>query len=327
MKTPKISIIVPVYNSELFLDKCIKSIINQDYKDFELILINDGSTDNSGKICDEYSKEDIRIKVIHKPNGGQSSARNVGINLATGDYISFIDADDYISSSMIQTLYTLITNYKADISECGYISVYKDKQIICGFGTGIEVGEGSFLTNKFVQADIFYGVVTKLFNSRLFDNVRFPQGRIYEDTWMTLNFCLEQLRYVRTHEPLYYYNQSANSTLRSNLTQRKAREYIYILESQLSMINTKIQDNGLKELLHDRIMEKSVIWYLDLALSNQRIFRDIYSKLYKERMHYSIYKCMRSKEIPLTNKFSFILTEIRLKGVVRFVKNAINLLK
>jgi glycosyltransferase involved in cell wall biosynthesis len=320
----KLSIIVPVYNVEPYIHKCIDSILSQTFTDFELILVDDGSTDNSGRICDEYSIKDARIVVIHKLNGGQSKARNAGIDIAKATFISFIDADDYIAPGMIETLYGFAVKYDADISECGYISVFKDKEVICKFGKGIEYGEGNYLIEKFIESDIFYGVVTKLFKTALFNNIRFPVGRIYEDTWMTLNLCLEDLRYVRIDRPLYYYNQSDNSTLRSEITPRKAREYIYILESQLDLIDCKARDIVLKRRLYKRIMEKSVFWYLGLALSDKKILRRIYSKLYMRKMNYSIIDCLRSENIPTKNKFSFILCKAGLQGTVSFIKSLIS---
>ena len=106
-----ITIVVPIYNVEPYLKKSVSSIINQTYKNLEIILVNDGSTDNCAKICDEYSKIDSRIKVIHKENGGLSDARNAGINIATGKYISFVDADDYITNDYIEYMYTILKQY------------------------------------------------------------------------------------------------------------------------------------------------------------------------------------------------------------------------
>jgi glycosyltransferase involved in cell wall biosynthesis len=320
-KVYTISIIVPVFNVEPFIHKCVDSILAQTYTNFELILVDDGSTDGSGKICDEYSKKDARINVIHKQNGGQSTARNAGINAAKGNYLSFVDADDYIEPIMIETLFNLAVQYDADISECGYISIFKDKEIICNFGNGIEYGEGNFLVEKFIDSDIFYGVVTKLFRASLFNRIKFPCGRIYEDTWITLNFCLDQLRYVRTQKPLYYYYQREYSTLRSEITKRKAREFIYILESQLELINHKVTDNNLKGRLNQRIMEKSVSWYLSLALSDQKVIRHIYSRLYLKRMNYSVIECLKSINIPLKIKLLFILCKGGLREGVLLIKS------
>ena len=113
-----ISVIVPVYNVEKYLEKCIDSIINQTYQNLEIILVDDGSTDGSGKICDEYSRKDNRIKVIHKENGGLSDARNIGIKNANGGLIGFIDSDDYITENMFEVLQKDLRKYNADISSC-----------------------------------------------------------------------------------------------------------------------------------------------------------------------------------------------------------------
>ena len=122
----KISVIVPVYNVEQYLDRCVDSIINQTYKNLEIILINDGSTDNSGQLCDELAKKDDRIRVIHKENGGLSDARNVGINVAEAELIGFIDSDDYIDEDMYEVLMTNLKRANADLSMCGHYDVYND---------------------------------------------------------------------------------------------------------------------------------------------------------------------------------------------------------
>ena len=123
-----ISIIIPVYNVEKYLRKCLDSIINQTYKKLEIILIDDGSTDNSGKICEEYAKKDDRIIVIHKENAGVSSARNRGIELANGKYIGFIDSDDWIEENMYETLYQNLLQFDVDISMCNYSIIRNHKK-------------------------------------------------------------------------------------------------------------------------------------------------------------------------------------------------------
>ncbi len=124
-----ISIIVPVYNVEQYLEKCVKSIIRQTYKNIEIILIDDGATDSSGKICDKLKLKDNRIKVIHKENGGLSDARNAGLKVAKGEYIGFVDSDDYIKEDMFETLYNLNKKYNSEISIVSYYEICKDKLI------------------------------------------------------------------------------------------------------------------------------------------------------------------------------------------------------
>lgn len=125
----EISIIIPVYNVEKYIEKCIDSVLEQSFKDFEIILVNDGSTDCSGIICNKYSKRDERISVIHKKNGGISSARNIALDCAKGKYITFIDSDDCISKDYIKILYNNIINQKADISICGNKRFKLDEEI------------------------------------------------------------------------------------------------------------------------------------------------------------------------------------------------------
>ena len=128
--TPLISIVVPVYNVEKYLKKCILSLCNQTYENIEILLIDDGSTDNSAIICDEAEKNDDRIKVLHKTNQGLSSARNEGIKLASGNFIAFVDSDDYIENDMMELLYKNIMMYDAEISACGYIMLYNDRNVV-----------------------------------------------------------------------------------------------------------------------------------------------------------------------------------------------------
>ena len=124
-----VSIIVPVYNVEKYLERCLDSLINQTLKDIEIILVDDGSTDDSGNICDKYAKKDKRIKVIHKENGGLSDARNIGLSIANGRYLQFVDSDDFIHKQMIEILYNTIINNNADISICDFDKVYENTKI------------------------------------------------------------------------------------------------------------------------------------------------------------------------------------------------------
>ncbi len=125
----KISVIVPVYNSELYLEECIESVLNQTYDNFELILINDGSSDNSKYICDKYEKKDNRVRVKHICNSGVSVARNIGISISTGDYIVFVDSDDYINPDMLKELYNYINKYNTDMVICDFM-YYKNNVFI-----------------------------------------------------------------------------------------------------------------------------------------------------------------------------------------------------
>lgn len=221
---PIISIIVPVYNVEKYLNKCINSILNQTFEDYELILVDDGSTDNSSRICDEYAKIDDRIKVIHKINGGLSSARNMGIENSCGEYIAFIDSDDYIHPQMIEILYNNIKMYQADISICNYENVkeneaynkiiFKDFKLIdreIKEYTNIDALKE--LDNKNVL--IFTIACNKLYKKQLFNNVRYKEGKIHEDEFIIHELLYYSSKIVYTNKKLYYYFMREGSITKS----------------------------------------------------------------------------------------------------------------
>ena len=184
----KISVIVPVYNVEKYLEKCIWSIINQTYSNLEIILIDDGSTDNSGKICDEFLEHDNRIKVVHKKNGGLSSARNAGLDIATGEYIGFVDSDDWIDVNMYDNLFKVAKQENSDIIECNFQKVYDGKE------EEVKI-YNSFVINSFnniealkqhLNGKYFYRCVwNKLYRRILFKDIRFPEGKVAEDLFTT----------------------------------------------------------------------------------------------------------------------------------------------
>ena len=214
-----ISIIVPVYNVEDYIEKCIDSIVNQTYKNIEVILVDDGSTDLSGKICDHYAKNDSRIKVIHKNNEGLSSSRNSGLNNATGDFIAFVDGDDYISPTMYEMLFELINKYHADISMCGTISVDHEgkfleekqndpnKKIILKGDEIIDAYLADFDDYKRVAVT----VCNKLFRRSLFDQIRFLEGKYFEDTFIGYEILRQCSTLAITTKAEYFYVQRSAS--------------------------------------------------------------------------------------------------------------------
>ena len=222
-----ISIIVPIYNVELYLEKCINSILNQTFKNFELLLVNDGSTDNSGEICDKYARVDNRIKVIHKENGGLSSARNEGLKNALGEYFAFVDSDDYIDYRMYETLFGLIKENQADISICNFIRQYNGK---------IEYKEDTYIMNIFnteeALQEMFKGnlyrfsVCNKLFHKRCFSGVIFPEGRIHEDLSTSYRLFSNAKKVVYTNFPGYIYVKREESILTSSYSEKRLQAFI-----------------------------------------------------------------------------------------------------
>lgn len=184
-----ISVIVPIYNVEKYLNKCIESIINQSYSNLEIILVDDGSKDSSGIMCDSYILKDKRIKVIHKENGGLSDARNVGLDKAKGEYIVFIDSDDWIDEKMIEILYNIIKKNNSDISICDYFLAYNEE--IQTQKEDIEIINLSNIEALKTIYDKDLGVCmivawNKLYKRNLFkDDIRYPYGKIHEDEFTT----------------------------------------------------------------------------------------------------------------------------------------------
>lgn len=206
-----ISVIVPVYNVEKYLERCVKSIAAQTYKDLEILLIDDGSTDKSGKMCDDFQQTDSRIKAFHKQNGGLSDARNYGIEHSAGEFISFVDSDDYIDGKMLETLHRLITENDADLAVCSAMDVFEGKEV-----TQVkEIKE--FNLNKvesykyMLRGDGIPSACNKLYKRQTVGDVRFPVGKLYEDGFFTPQILKRVEKTAVTSKPMYYYFRRADS--------------------------------------------------------------------------------------------------------------------
>ena len=213
---PLISIIVPVYNVEQYLVRCIDSILHQTYTNLEVILVDDGSTDNCPSICDSYSIKDERIKVIHKQNGGLSSARNVGLDAANGEYIGFIDSDDFILPEMYEVLFRLIKDSNADIGLCSFQRVDEEGNPLHGDDDIFEpeVLSGGEALTAFMTKQWRYVIVwNKLYEASIFLNIRFPEGRLHEDEFVVHHVLNKCRRIASTSTAMYMYTQRSNSIM------------------------------------------------------------------------------------------------------------------
>ncbi|MEG1637879.1 MAG: glycosyltransferase, partial [Cellulosilyticaceae bacterium] len=212
---PKISIIVPVYKVEQYLHKCIDSILAQTFTNFELILVDDGSPDQCGEICEEYARKDDRIVVIHKENGGLSSARNAGLDRAKGDYIGFVDSDDYIESDMYEILYNSCVKYQCEIANCSSIIYFPHKTVSNGEHQILihtkEEAMKNMLLSKFYDEVVW----VKLFKKDVIGDIRFPEGRIYEDTAFTYKVIDRCEKYCFVGEAKYHYIKREGSVMSS----------------------------------------------------------------------------------------------------------------
>ena len=224
----KISVIVPVYNVEQYLERCVDSIINQTYTNLEIILVNDGSTDNSGKLCDVLAKKDKRIRVIHKENGGLSDARNRGIDEAESDLVGFIDSDDYIDRDMYEILLKNLNNTNADLSMCALYDVYNntpEAQV-----TNKETWElSSEQAIKMVMEAKILSVtaVNKLYRKSLFSDLKFEVGKIAEDAFIMIKLLDKCEKIVATNEKKYYYVHRENSIT----TQKFSTKFLNVIEA------------------------------------------------------------------------------------------------
>jgi len=219
----KISVIIPIYNVERYLRKCIDSVISQTYQNIELILVNDGSTDGSTKICDVYAAKDKRITVIHKENGGLSSARNAGLEIANGYYIAFLDSDDWIDTEMYQVLIQLLEQHDADISACGLKEIYDDKTLIASNTAQITKLDRTEAINSLITGhnSVRFEVWNKVFKSEIIRGIRFKEGQIYEDVYFDRKVFLKLNKLVYIDLPMHNYLKVRDGNTNSNFKEKK----------------------------------------------------------------------------------------------------------
>lgn len=210
-----ISVIIPIYNVSKYLGRCIESVLNQTYTDIEIILVDDGSTDGSGKICDEYSDKDSRVSVIHKENGGLSDARNCGIMSAQGSYICFVDSDDFIHPHMIQRLKEVADETNADITICGFHWIEEDdinEAINDTNLSGHQVFVGDNIIRQLWDNNLETVVAwNKLYKRGIFKNIRYPIGKIHEDEYVIHQLLWMSSKTAYIEDKLYYYMKHGDS--------------------------------------------------------------------------------------------------------------------
>ncbi len=237
MSEPLISVIVPVYNVEKYIAACVDSILAQTYTNLEILLVDDGSTDSSGALCDEYARRDVRVRVIHQENGGLSDARNTGMQSAQGTYFAFVDSDDFIAGDYIAYLYGMIEKHHAQIAVCGYQKVYPGDENSC-YGTQTDKhnsvnSEKVYRTEEGLRQLLYQrGMITsawgRLFDASLFiqaDAIQFPVGKLHEDVAVMYKLFGAADTIVCGDEAKYYYLQRADSIVNQQFDRRRM-EYI-----------------------------------------------------------------------------------------------------
>jgi len=256
-KTPLISVIVPVYKVEDYLDRCVQSILSQTYRNLEILLVDDGSPDGCGAMCDAFAKQDDRVKVLHKPNGGLSDARNVAIDVAKGEYLGFVDSDDFIHPKMYESLLNTIRESNASISACFYRSFKPGEDCFTN-----DEHPTSVVFNRMQALEHFYSfncvnftlVWNKLYEKSLFEGIRYPKGKTREDEFTTYKLVFKADKFVFLKDHLYFYLQRPGSIMReksfaNELNYADAQE-----ERQAFFLEQGLAD------LHQKALLKYLVW-------------------------------------------------------------------
>lgn len=272
---PKISVIVPVYNVEDYLSKCLDSIINQSYDNLEIIIVNDGSTDKSGDICEHYASQDDRIILVHQENQGLSMARNNALDIARGEYIGFVDSDDWIAPDMFYTLYSNAIKYDADISMCNFYYVYQngEKSPYSNESADIKVLEGVYKIAHNIRLSNNC-VWNRLYKRYLFDDIRFPKGKAFEDIFVMHKLVDTANKLVLSAECKYYYlRRESGITLNTfNLSQMGNLEAYIERHNYISAKYPNLEKTSRKFIF------SSLLWLMRKAYKNNRI------EIYKEAL-------------------------------------------
>lgn len=307
---PKISVTVPVYKAEAYLRKCIDSLLAQTLTDFELILVDDGSPDNSPMICDQYMYKDTRVRVIHQGNSGVSAARNSGIRHAQGDYLVFVDSDDYVDASYLEMLYKGFDS-DADIAICGYYTVWTNRPSsvhIDPTRPAEYAGDLSGVFKNMIEHDLLYSPFNKMYKTKVLKN-----NHIFFDETMTLGedlcFNIAYLHYCETcylcNVPLYYYVKS-NSTLSNNIPlnyfniQKRLYETIgeFIISKQIKYEFSRELENLLMDTLGNLAISKTPTNKQQIGIKLQEVLQDDLTTKYLDKTPGNIlHLLLKSKSI------------------------------
>lgn len=302
---PKISIVLPVYNVKEYLNRCLDSVCNQTYKNLEIILVDDGSTDGSGVLCDELAKTDSRILVIHKENGGLSDARNAGTLQASGEYISYIDSDDYVKETYVEYLYGLIEKYHCRMSLCTHIVSHEN-------GTDEKIGDG---TDEMLAAEdcmrrmLYHDVIdtsawAKLYHIDMAKKFLYPKGKLFEDVGNTYRFFIESGQIACGYDPQYYYVIRSNSIVTGSFNMKKL-DMLEMTDQMAEVVNKTYPD------LKDAVLRRRV--YARFSTLNQMKNTNDHVEVRKELISFikeNKSVIVRDPRAPKRDKIAIFLLEL-----------------
>lgn len=237
-----ISVVVPVYNVEKYLHQSIESIINQTYKNLQIILVDDGSTDNSGKICDEYAEKDSRITVIHQDNKGAGAAKNTGLDLVEGEYLSLIDSDDYIEPEFYEKMLSAMKKNNSDVVQCLFANVFVNNRYIRNYNFPSK-SDRKLRTKKYLFEMLYdwkYAIfANKLFKSSLLKDIRFPVGRKIDDEFFTYKLICNAKKVVNINDCLYNYRMRKTSVMNDNSEYKLILDRIDCFKDRYEYVSAK----------------------------------------------------------------------------------------
>lgn len=311
MSEALISIIIPVYNVEKYLDECIASVVNQTYKNLEIILIDDGSPDKCPRMCDNWANRDERIKVFHQENGGLSSARNKGLDIASGDYIGFVDSDDYIEADMYEIMFNALNESGKKISCCLINRIFEDGTIISDMNMykGDIVLDVEDAIHEIFCKSVGNAVWGKLYEKTIFETMRFPVGEINEDFPVIVPSIVSSDGMALINKPLYTYRKRGDS-ITGNKTKIPARTS-YIVRKNLNLIGNQLKKYNLHcekcfKFFSARVsFSFAIVMEKNYTLLNDEEKEEL--SLLKNKMRESLFAYLSSSNSSFKDKLLYIL--------------------
>lgn len=270
MSEPLISVIVPVYNMEKYLDECVASILGQTYSNFELILIDDGSKDSSAALIDTWAKKDDRVIAIHNQNEGVSVARNTGIDIARGEYLVFVDSDDYVAPEYIEVLVQAAKDANADMAMCGMYALFRDVFFRATSMPGVTqiFSPQKYMESFYINTGFFSVAWNKIYKKQLFDTVRFLEGRLNEDTIIMPQLIAKANKVAYVAEPLYFYRQRQGSIMHAEKREQIVLNLLNIYE-ELIQLHEQKKEMHLCRLAQKVYLNKSFEYFSDMRQTNR----------------------------------------------------------
>lgn len=324
---PKVSVVIPVYNVEKYLNECIESILNQTYKDFEIILVDDGSIDKSGEICDDYANKYDCITVIHQDNQGQAAARNNGVKLAGTDWIVFIDSDDVVHTQLLEYLYRAVVDTCSPIGVCSRVKgadipddFFQEQEFYC---EPEEINENKLSEYYKNDDNVYWALFPSIIRKDIIVNRPFTNGRIYEDNAISCQWLCDAERIVRVPSILYFYRNNPTGTMNQPFSIKKL-DYLWALEEQIKFYDKLCYENMLNVIgqsyfgtavyFYDLICENTNDESIkkELRLQIKRVQKTYHSRItISDNVKQKLYKIMKPKTYRLKKIFKHILSLIK----------------